>query len=56
MSDQDVRNVIKGAHKNGETIGQYVKDPLLKKKNVTNDKSQGCQSLRFSLSTGNNAC
>lgn len=25
MSDQDVRNVIKGAHKNGETIGQYVK-------------------------------
>jgi hypothetical protein len=25
MSDQDVRNIIKGAHKNGETIGQYVK-------------------------------
>lgn len=25
MSDQDVRNVIKGAHKNGQTIGQYVK-------------------------------
>ena len=25
MSDQDVRNIIKGAHQKGETIGQYVK-------------------------------